>query len=144
MKAPTRITLPSKPKPPSRDEVARPLATMRDVARLVHELRAGLSIRQGELAARAGVGRHWIIALEQGKPTLEAALVLRTLETLGFELVATPYDPPPPWMLRACAAAAAKRKATAAAHRLRRNTRRARARASRLAENEPAGRTFLE
>lgn len=144
-KTPSRIALPPKPKRPHRDELARPLSTMRDVANHVRELREGLDITQGLLAARAGVGRHWIVALEQAQPTLEVAKVLRVLETLGFELFAVPYDPPPPWMLRACAAAADKREATAAAHAARKNLRRReRARERRVAENEPVGRTFLE
>ena len=117
---------------------------MRDVADLVRELRHGLRISQALLAARAGVGRHWIGALEQGLPTLEAGKLLRTLETLGFELVATPYDPPPPWMLRACGAALDKRRATANAARARKRTRCEQARQARLAKNEPAGRPFLE
>ena len=117
---------------------------MRDVADLVIELRRGLHISQALLAARAGVGRHWIGALEQGQPTLEAGKLLRTLETLGFELVATPYDPPPPWMLRACGDALDKRRVTANAANARKRTRRERARQVRLTENEPAGRSFLE
>ena len=144
IKPPPRIALPPKPQRPPRDELARDIATMRDVADLVRELRSGLAISQSALAARADVGRQWVIALEQGQPTLEAAKVFRVLETLGFELVATPYDPPPPWMLRACAAAGAKRRATAAAARARRAGRRELARERRLAANVPEGRAFLE
>ena len=62
----------------------------------VCNLRRGLKIRQADLALRAGVSRQWIVALEQGKPTLEVGLVLRTLETLGLEVSVTPVDPPPP------------------------------------------------
>ncbi len=132
----TRIVLPKPPKPPPRDALARPVATMPELGRFVHAIRAGLAIRQAELAARAGVSRQWIVALEQGKPSLEAGRVLRTLEALGFELVLTPTDPAPPWMLRAVRAAHAKKAATAEGRRVRRNTRRAWAREMRLAANE--------
>ena len=139
-----RIRLPNKPKPPPPDALARKFSTMLELARFVNALRTGLAIRQSDLAARADVSRQWIVALEQGKPSLEAAKVFRTLEALGFELTITPYDPPPAWMLRAVAFAEAKRKANADGRRVRRNTRRARAREDRLAANLPGGRVFLE
>ena len=131
----TRIVLPRRPKPPPRDALARAVATMPDLGQFVHEIRTGLSIRQAELAQRAGVSRQWIVALEQGRPSLEAGKVLGTLEALGFEIVLTPYAPAPPWMLRAVRAAHLKRAAAAEARRLRRNTRRAKARLDRLAKN---------
>jgi HTH-type transcriptional regulator/antitoxin HipB len=62
----------------------------------VCDLRRGLKIRQADIALRAGVSRQWIVAFEQGKPTLEVGLVLRTLETLGLEVEIKPLDPPPP------------------------------------------------
>ena len=139
----TRIVLPKRARPqvarsPARDALARPVATMPELGQFVHMVRTGLSIRQAELAARAGVSRQWIVALEQGKPSLEAGRVLRTLEALGFELVLTPYAPPPPWMLRAVRAAHAKTAAHAEGRRVRRNGRRARARWERLSENTRA------
>ena len=144
MDAFTRIVLPKPPKPPPRDALARTIATMPDVGQFVHDIRAGLAIRQADLAARAGVSRQWIVALEQGRPRLEAGKVLRTLEALGFELVLTPYTPPPPWMLRAVRAAHAKKAALAEERRVRRNTRRAKARLDRLAENAGGGMMDLE
>ena len=134
-KGPKRITLPKAPKPPPRDALARPLGTMRELAEFVGEVRGGLGIPQARLAARAGVSRQWLVALESGRPTVEAGKVLRTLEALGFELVVTPYDPPPPWMLRAVQAAEQRRETVAREARLRRNGRRARAKQSRLAGN---------
>ena len=139
---PTRLALPKprpamptqKPKP--RDELASIVVTMAEVGSLVRRMREGLKIRQDELATRAKVGRHWIVELEQGKPTLEADRVLRVLRTLGFELVLSPYDPAPPWMLRAMRDAQAKRKTVAAGRTARRRTRRGQARAARLAANE--------
>jgi y4mF family transcriptional regulator len=140
----TRIVLPKHRPPPPRDKLARSIATMTELGAFVHELRSGLEIRQADLAARAGVGRQWIVALEQGKQSLEAGKVLRTLEALGFELVLTPYAPPPPWMLRAVRAAHETRQAKAEARRARRNTRRERARAARLAENAVRGAVDLD
>ncbi len=159
MMTPTRIGIPAKShslkpklghagkpdqKPKPRDELARPLASMLELGAFVRNLRTGLSIQQAELATRAKVSRQWIVALEQGQPTLRADKVLRTLQTLGFELAVSPYDPPPPWMLRATATAEAKQKALAAGRRTRRNTRRAKARELRLANNEPWVRADVE
>lgn len=141
--APKRIALPKKSKPPPRDALARPLATMRELAAFVGEIRTELGIPQSQLAARAGVSRQWLVALESGRPTVEAGRVLRTLEALGFEIVVTPYDPAPPWMLRAVADAAARREAAAKAVRAKRNTRRARAKLSRLAQNAAGTRLDL-
>ena len=143
-----RIQLPRKPEPPPRDALAKPLVTMVELGAYVRAIRAGLAIRQAELAARAGVSRQWLVALEQGRPTCEAGKVLRILETLGFEIVVTPYHPPPPWMLRASAAAQAKadakRRARQARQTTRRNTRRARARTLAQSRNEVWGRPRVE
>ena len=139
MKTYTRIVLPKQAKPPPRDAMARTIMTMPDLGQYVNTLRTALSIRQAELAARAGVSRQWIVALEQGKPSLEAGKVLRTLEALGFEIVLTPYLPVPPWMLRAVRAAHEKSAATKDGRRVRRNGRRAKARDDRLADNTLAG-----
>ena len=73
---------------------AMPAATAMDLAQIAGDLRRGLKIRQADLARRAGVSRQWIVAMEQGKPTLEVGLVLRTLEVLGLELTLKPLDPP--------------------------------------------------
>ena len=90
MEAKPRITLPRKPELPPRDALAKPLTTMVQLGEHIRLLRTGLNIRQAELATRAGVSRQWLVRPEQGKPTCEAAKVLRTLETLGFEIVVTP------------------------------------------------------
>ena len=145
---PPRIRLPGQPKPARkpkpRDDLARPLASMLDLAAYVRFLRETLSIQQAEVARRAGVSRQWIVELEQGKPTLAAGKVFRVLETLGFEIVVSPYEPAPPWMLRAAAAAEARQTTLAAGRRVRRNTRRAQARDARLAGNEMWGRVEVE
>ena len=98
-------------------------------------LRRGLKIRQADLALRAGVSRQWIVALEQGKPTLEVGLVLRTLETLGLAVHVTPLDPPPAWMIKLSREAQAKQYAIAARRRAKRRMRREAERLNRLALN---------
>ena len=146
---PPKIRLPKTPKmrerervaremaraPKPRDELAKPVASMAELGAYVRTIRAGLGIRQAELAMRAEVGRALVVDLEQGKPTVQADKVFRVLLTLGFEIVLAPYDPAPPWMLRACAFAEARATVRAAGRRTRRNTRRAQAREARLAAN---------
>ena len=132
---PKKITLPKAPPLPPREALATPLSTMRELAEFVAEIRTGLGIPQARLAERAGVSRQWLVALESGRPTVEAGKVLHLLEAMGFELIATPYNPPPPWMLRAVKAATEKREGAKREARVRRNGRRARAKLSRLAQN---------
>jgi len=55
-----------------------------ELADLVRDRRRQLRMSQEELAQRVGVSRHWVIALERGKPTIELGLVLRTLTVLGM------------------------------------------------------------
>ena len=135
MKAFTHIVLPKATKRPSRESLARTILSMPDLGAHVRLIRTSLHIQQAELAARAKVSRQWLVALEQGRQSLEAGRVLRTLTALGFEIVLTPFDPPPPWMLRAVKAAHMEKTATAERRRMRRNTRRANARLIRVLEN---------
>lgn len=103
----------------------------------IGDLRRSLKIRQSDVARRAGVSRQWIGALEQGKPTLELGLVLRTLEVLGLEITLHPIDPLPPWMVKHARDAQAKQFALQARRRARRKTRRELARLNTLAMNAP-------
>lgn len=48
--------------------------------------RQALGLSQAELAARAGVSRHWLTSFEGGKPTVELAHVLRVLDALDIHL----------------------------------------------------------
>ena len=105
----------------------------------VADLRRGLKIRQADLALRAGVSRQWVVAMEQGKPTLEVGLVLRTLETLGLEVTVRPLDPPPAWMIKLAREAQAKQYAIQVRRRARRRLRREAERLNRLAQNAPKG-----
>ena len=66
--------------------------TAREVGALVRNRRHGLGWTQARLASAAGVTRAWVVALEAGKPSIEFALVLRTLAAL--DLVADVIDAP--------------------------------------------------
>ena len=59
---------------------------MRDVAVAVREARRGLGVTQAQLAENLGVGRDWVVRLEQGAPRLEAQKVLDALVILGIPL----------------------------------------------------------
>ena len=60
--------------------------SMRDLAAAVRGRRQDLGLSQAELAARVGVSRAWINAVEGGKPSVELGLVLRLLDDLGLRL----------------------------------------------------------
>jgi HTH-type transcriptional regulator/antitoxin HipB len=57
-----------------------------DLGLAIRARRKQLGLDQRELAARVGVSRQWIIAIEQGKSSAELGLVLRTLRELGVRL----------------------------------------------------------
>jgi len=54
----------------------------RDLGLLVKDRRRSLSLSQAELAGRIGASRHWVMAVEAGKPTVELGLVLDALSAL--------------------------------------------------------------
>lgn len=58
--------------------------TPNEFARAAKQQRQRLGWTQSELAARIGVTRQWVIALERGSPRLELGLTLRALTTLGL------------------------------------------------------------
>lgn len=57
-----------------------------DLGAAVRARRRTLRLGQTDLAARAGVSRQWIVALEAGKSGAELGLVLRTLKALDLPL----------------------------------------------------------
>jgi HTH-type transcriptional regulator / antitoxin HipB len=63
------------------------IRTASDVGALVRHTRKQKGMSQEELAARVGVTRRWISALESGKARAELALVLATLDALGLVLI---------------------------------------------------------
>ncbi len=60
--------------------------TMKDIGAAVRARRKALGLDQAALARKVGVSREWIIDIEKGKPRAEAALLLRTLDTLGLAI----------------------------------------------------------
>ncbi|MCB9626849.1 MAG: helix-turn-helix transcriptional regulator [Sandaracinaceae bacterium] len=71
-----------------------------DIGLTVRERRRELGLNQAELAAKVGVSRQWLVAVENGKPGAELGLVLRLLNVLGVdvwlgELPAAQDGPPP-------------------------------------------------
>ena len=62
------------------------IISVKDLASLVKQERKNHGWTQVQLAERSGVSRDWIIALEQAKPSVELALVLRTLKALNLPL----------------------------------------------------------
>ncbi|MEX2480777.1 MAG: type II toxin-antitoxin system Y4mF family antitoxin [Gammaproteobacteria bacterium] len=57
-----------------------------DIGRVIRASRRRAGLRQGELAALAGVGNRFVSELENGKPTVELGRTLRVLAVLGLEL----------------------------------------------------------
>ena len=84
-----------------------------DVAMAIRARRRQLKLRQIEVAKAAKVGREWLVDLEHGKPSVELGLVMRTLETLGLELVVRATDAPPDWSVPLTAAAVLRTEALA-------------------------------
>ncbi|MCY4286645.1 MAG: helix-turn-helix domain-containing protein [Thiotrichales bacterium] len=62
------------------------IRTPLDLGLVIRHCRRKRDLSQSELARRAGVGRQWVVAIEQGKPRAELSLVLRTLSALGLSL----------------------------------------------------------
>lgn len=62
------------------------IGSLDELAQLVRDHRKRLHMSQQTLATRVGVSRQWIIALEQGKPTVEVGLVLGALNALGLNI----------------------------------------------------------
>lgn len=63
-----------------------PVRTPLDLGLIIRQQRRHLGLSQSDLAGRVGVGRQWIVAIEQGKARAELGLVLRTLAALDLTL----------------------------------------------------------
>ena len=57
-----------------------------DLGLIIRDQRRRLGLSQSQLARTAGVGRQWLVAVEQGKSGAEIGLVLRTLSALNLAL----------------------------------------------------------
>lgn len=66
------------------------VATPRELGLLVRERRHDLRLSQEKLAKRAGVGRPWLVAVEQGHPRAELGKLLALLAELGLVLDLSP------------------------------------------------------
>lgn len=62
------------------------MKTVQDVATAVRLARKDRGLTQAQVAEQAGVGRDWVVRLEQGNPRLELAKVLDVLHVLGLEV----------------------------------------------------------
>lgn len=60
--------------------------TIADLAALVRDRRRALGWTQQELAMRTGTSTRWVVALESGKASVHAGMVLRILAELGVSL----------------------------------------------------------
>ena len=65
-------------------------STPRELGLLVRERRHDLRLSQAELAARAGVSRPWLVAVEQGHARAELGKLLALLAELGLNLDLSP------------------------------------------------------
>jgi HTH-type transcriptional regulator/antitoxin HipB len=65
-----------------------------DLGLVIRARRKQHGLDQRALAARVGVSRQWIVAIEQGKTSAEIGLVLRTLQALGVTLEAMEPEAP--------------------------------------------------
>lgn len=70
------------------------IRTPLDVGLVIRDRRRKLKLSQTELARKAGVGRQWVVAIEQGKSRAELGLVLRTLSALDLAPTIDPVDLP--------------------------------------------------
>lgn len=58
------------------------------IGALIRRTRRERGLDQLTLAARVGVSRQWVSEIENGKPTAELALVLRTFAALDIRIIA--------------------------------------------------------
>lgn len=63
--------------------------TVADIGRRVREARKAMGMTQQRFADLAGVGRRFLVELEQGKPTLEIERVLAVCQAAGLKLQLT-------------------------------------------------------
>ncbi len=66
------------------------IRTPLDLGLAIRDRRRKLKLSQNELARKAGVGRQWVVAIEQGKSRAELSLILRTLAALDLPLTIDP------------------------------------------------------
>ncbi|MGE4427108.1 MAG: helix-turn-helix domain-containing protein [Solirubrobacteraceae bacterium] len=67
-------------------------STLRNIAAAVRGRRQDLGLSQADVAARTGVSRQWLSAVEGGKSGVELGLVLRLLDVLDLRIELRPTD----------------------------------------------------
>ena len=65
-------------------EMKKAIATTEILGQTIRYYRKRQSLTQASLALLAGVGRRFIVELEQGKDTIQFAKVLQVLHALGI------------------------------------------------------------
>lgn len=63
------------------------VATPKDIGKLIRARRKESGITQQKAAGMCNVGVRFFSELENGKPTLEMAMVMKVLEAFGFQCV---------------------------------------------------------
>jgi HTH-type transcriptional regulator/antitoxin HipB len=63
-----------------------------ELGRMIRSERRQQKLRQGELAALAGVGNRFLSDLENGKPTVELGRAMQVLNMLGLTVSVRPRD----------------------------------------------------
>jgi y4mF family transcriptional regulator len=84
-----RVTPPATPPQPVKAVAAIPITSVADIGKRVRETRKAMKMTQQRFADMAGVGRRFLIELEQGKPSLEIGRVLAVCHAAGFKLAFT-------------------------------------------------------
>lgn len=73
-------------------DMPRQIRSAADFGVIVRARRKARRLTQAELAAAAGVGRRFIVELEQGKPSVELEKALRVARRLGLDLIVDPLS----------------------------------------------------
>ncbi|MEX0729424.1 MAG: helix-turn-helix domain-containing protein [Aquisalimonadaceae bacterium] len=69
------------------------IRTAYDLGRLIRSHRKSQGLSQRALAEKVGTTQSWVWAIEQGKPSAEVGLLLRTLDVLAVEVnILAPWD----------------------------------------------------
>lgn len=72
---------------PAGNKSPSPLRSSSDIGALVKRRRKSLGLTQIAVADQAGVGRRFLIELEDGKPTAQIGKTLRVLSMLGITVI---------------------------------------------------------
>jgi y4mF family transcriptional regulator len=71
---------------PGGNPARTPLSGPEEIGARVRQRRRALELTQAELAVRAGVGKRFMVEVEQGKPTLEVGKLMQVVAACGLTL----------------------------------------------------------